>query len=128
MSKPTCYCGAPAKLRSSVHGHFWSCSRWPHCDGKVGCHPGTMTPLGTLANQATSQARIKAHRALDALWEPMGKDRARFRGLAYRWLERELDIEDPHIGEMDEETALRVVELCEDMGPEDLLEAFEESL
>lgn len=122
VKAPTCYCGSPTRLRESKHGPFYGCTRWPECDGTVGCHPGTTKPLGTPADKATKAARIKAHEALDALWEPMEKERRRYRDAAYRMLAEELDIDEPHIGEMDEATALRVVEVCEGLGPEDLEE------
>ncbi len=120
MKPPTCYCGSPTRLRNSRYGKFYSCVRWPECDGTVGCHPGTEIPLGTVADKATKAARIKAHDAFDALWTPMDRQRRRYRTAAYRWLGEQLRIEYPHVGEMDRETALRVVELCEGMGPEDL--------
>jgi len=126
MKAPTCYCGAPTKLRSSVHGKFYGCTRWPECDGLVGCHPGTEVPLGVPADKATREARRMAHDRFDALWEPMGRDRSRYRSAAYRWLSEELGVLEAHMGEMDRETALRVVELCEDMEPEDLHEWMEE--
>lgn len=117
---PTCYCGAPARLRTSRFGPFWGCTRYPECDGVVGCHPGTEKPLGELADKATRTARKEAHDAFDALWKPMEPECGRYRRAAYRWLGEELDLDDPHMGEMDRETALAVVEACEGMGPEDL--------
>lgn len=120
MTGPTCYCGAPTRLKTSRYGPFWSCTRWPECDGVVGCHPGTETPLGVPADKETRAARKAAHDAFDALWEPMERERNHYRTAAYRWLGEELGINDPHMGEMDRDTALQVVELCGDMGPEDL--------
>lgn len=115
----TCYCGSPARLRTSKYGPFWSCSRWPDCDGTVGCHPGTEMPLGTLADQATRTARRKAHEAFDPLWRSVP---VLSRDDAYRWLGEMLEIDDPHMGEMDRETAERVVEVCEAALPEEIEE------
>jgi ssDNA-binding Zn-finger/Zn-ribbon topoisomerase 1 len=112
-----CYCGADARLRRSKYGPFWSCSLWPECDGTVGCHPGTTTPLGTLADKATRQARIKAHDAFDALWQPLGKS---YRATAYRMLAEELEVDEAHMGEMSREDCERVVEWAEALGPEDV--------
>lgn len=126
MKAPTCFCGSTMRLRDGKWGKWWSCPRYPECDGAVGCHPGTQTPLGTPADKATREARRMAHERFDALWEPMGRDRSRYRSAAYRWLASELDLDEAHMGEMDRETALRVVELCEGMEPEDLHEWMEE--
>jgi ssDNA-binding Zn-finger/Zn-ribbon topoisomerase 1 len=119
MSTVTCYCGAPGVLRESRWGKFWGCDRWPECDGTVGCHPGTSTPLGTMADKVTRSARIQAHDAFDALWEPLGKP---YRKHAYRMLGEEFGIDEPHIGEMDAEMCERVVEWAQAMGPEDVEE------
>lgn len=119
MSAHTCYCGSPTVLRRSRYGPFGACAR-RDCDGLVGCHPGTEKPLGTPADKETRSARKAAHDAFDALWEPMEQKRSRYRKAAYAWLGEGLGIDDPHMGEMDRETALRVVELCDGMGPEDL--------
>jgi len=117
---PPCYCGSPTRLRHSKYGPFYSCTRWPECDGTVGCHPGTTTPLGTPANKATRQARMDAHNAFDALWKPMDGQRKRYRSAAYTWLAHELGQSEVHMGEMSAEECGRVIELCDGMGPEDL--------
>ena len=108
---PTCYCGAPARLKRSQFGAFWSCSRWPECSGLVGCHPGTTRPLGTLAPPLVRTARHRAHEAFDGLRAqvPGAKRRA-----AYRWLAERLGVHehDAHMGLMDAETARRVVAIC----------------
>ena len=119
MTNPTCYCGAPARLRKSRYGPFWSCSRWPECDGTVGCHPGTTTPLGSLADKETRQARKRAHDAFDVLWKPLGRE---YRATAYRMLADELELDEAHMGEMSREECERVVEWSEGMGPEDVEE------
>ena len=127
MTSPTCYCGSPSVLRKSRYGQFWACSRGYDCDGLVGCHPGTKTPLGVLADKPTRDARKQAHDAFDGLWEPMGSESRTYRAAAYRWLAEELDIDEPHMGAMDRETALHVVEMCEGMDPDDLDDWLEAS-
>jgi hypothetical protein len=39
------------------------------CNAYVGCHNNTTSALGTLANKELREARKKAHKALDPLWQ-----------------------------------------------------------
>lgn len=87
------------------------------CGAYVGCHPGTLEPLGSPAGAVTRKARSDAHAHLDALTRAVdarapGKGGAR--GRAYAWLAGQLGItpEDCHVGMMDAETARRVVDAC----------------
>ena len=128
MSVVNCpYCGADAKLRDAVivygnagFGLAWVCARFPACDSYVGCHPGTNTPLGRMANKELRLAKGRAHAAFDRLWQAKmrkesGISKSKARGAGYRWLSVTLGI-DPrncHIGMMDVETCNRVVEACE---------------
>jgi hypothetical protein len=87
-----------------VNKHFYVCTP---CDARVGCHPGTTTPLGDLANGPLRDARMAAHAAFDPLWQS-GQLR---RSAAYGWLSDTLGV-DPkktHIGMFDAETCARVV-------------------
>lgn len=62
-----------------------------------------------LVTKSTMEARKAAHAAFDVFW----KEKIITRGEAYRRLSKELNL-DPtlcHISDMDEETALRVVEV-----------------
>jgi len=102
-----CFCGAPATLRDSSviygksYGPAWVCSRWPECDGYVGCHPGTNKPLGNLADNRTRAARKQAHSAFDHLWKSKGIRRTD----AYRWMQKVIGLtsEQAHIGIMSRE-------------------------
>jgi len=131
---PRCYCGSVMVLRQSRHikvkggkkKNFWSCIRWPDCDGTIGCHPGGTAPLGIPVNKETRQLRIKAHDAFDALWQPMGSQSKEYRSAAYRWLADEMEVFDPHIGLMDIEHLEYVIEVCENMGPEDIEDFLDE--
>lgn len=114
----TCpYCkGAAVLTDSSViygksYGPIWLCQR---CRAYVGCHPGTETPLGTLANDALRKARNLAHRAFDPLWKPGPGKRFKRRGEAYRWLAKELQIEKQHchIGMFDEDRCAQAARIC----------------
>lgn len=92
---------------------FWRCP----CGAYVGVHEGTWKPKGYPAGPATHRARIAAHAAFDPLWRrKMAKEGCTpkvARGAGYWWLAGELGIEvqDCHIGMMDEATALKVVEV-----------------
>lgn len=107
-----CFCGAPALLRDSKWGKWYACTRFPACDGAVGCHKGTDRPLGTLADKPTRQARKEAHEAFDPLWQ----DGDMTRSEAYAWLASEMGLGEVHIGEMSREECAQVVELVEAEG------------
>lgn len=88
---PRCpYCGHSAVLKpaSFVYGdeaktkHLYVCTQYPQCDAYVGVHEGTLEPMGTLANAALRQKRIRAHRTFDRIWQSgiMSRD------AAYQWL------------------------------------------
>lgn len=128
---PTCpYCGRPARLQDSAriygtsYGPAWICEGYPACDAFVGCHPGTETPLGTLADYRTRQARKAAHAVFDAIWRrrwlvKRSQDRryskAMARGGRYKALAAELGIpvDQCHIGMFDRETCERVIRICQ---------------
>lgn len=93
--------------RPDLHAKkFYRCD----CGAYVGCHPGTVQPLGSPAGPDTRRARSEAHAAFDPLWK--GKRLARSK--AYAWLSDALGIPPhrTHIGMMDAVTARRVVEVC----------------
>lgn len=116
--EPVCpYCHVPAILVSSEevygtaqYGSMWICPNRQECDARVGCHRGTITPLGRLANTELRLAKIAAHAAFDPLW----RSRAMTRNRAYSWLAGELGIDrrDCHIGRFDLETCRMVVQVC----------------
>lgn len=101
-------CGADMVLRSSRYGYFYGCSRYPACKGTHGAHKDG-SPMGTPADKATRQARIRAHDVLDRLWKQEGHRR----GDLYGWLAREmhLDPEDAHIAMFNREQCEQVVQL-----------------
>lgn len=85
-------CGSPMKLRRSGFGKFYGCIRWPDCKGRHGAHQSSGLPLGVPADQKTRSARIRAHKAFDALWRSGYMKRAE----AYRWLAAALDVPQKH--------------------------------
>lgn len=123
MSIPVCRCGRVSELVTGQHVYprrrdlwnmrFYVCDP---CDARVGCHPGTTTPLGNLADAATRKARMFAHDAFDPLWRGRGR---RARRAAYAWLRQELGVtpDECHIGKFDVATCNRVVALCDGRQP-----------
>ena len=76
-SAPVCpYCHKPCRLStgkeinpnrpSLADTHFWLCD---DCGAYVGCHAGSIKPLGTPADAYTRRARQTLHRQLDRLWQ-----------------------------------------------------------
>ncbi|WQZ00306.1 hypothetical protein Shy_CDS0029 [Escherichia phage Shy] len=89
---------------------------WPEiyychdCKAAVGCHPGTIIPLGRMADRATRQLRQKVHDAFDPIW----KSKLMSRSHAYDWLAGELGIasDDCHISWLSKDQLQRAVEIC----------------
>jgi hypothetical protein len=115
---PVCpYCGHVSKMvdGQTIYPHrpdlyqkmFHQCAP---CDAYVGCHPGTIKPLGRLANAELRRAKSVAHAAFDPLWQR----RPTHRRDAYAGLAKQLGIavKDCHIGEFDLELCRRVVAVC----------------
>lgn len=109
------YCGRKPVLTDSAEiyggrsfGPIWLCRP---CNAYVGCHQGTTTPKGRLADSLLRQAKKKAHCAFDPIWQTGLMKRQE----AYDWLSRELGIprDYTHIGMFDVDTCLRTVSLCE---------------
>jgi hypothetical protein len=75
----------------------------------VGCHPGTIRPLGVPADGRLHRLRHEAHLAFDRLWVAGHVSRS----LAYAWLAGQLGIktEDCHVGGFDAETCEKVITL-----------------
>lgn len=123
---PCPYCEAPVTFRSSSafiysgkdYGPVYACSRYPSCDAFVGCHPGTKTALGRLANPELRYWKKRAHAALDPLWQDRwrrrGGKKAVHRGAAYGFLREKMGLtaEECHVGMFDVASCQRVVELC----------------
>lgn len=115
---PECpYCQSPSKLVNgdAIYPHrpdlyekkFWACDP---CKAYVGCHQGTETPLGRLANSELRSAKMAAHAALDPIWKS-GKMK---RGAVYVWLAEKMGIpiDQCHIGMFDVDQCKKVREIC----------------
>ena len=46
-----------------------------NCNARVGCHKGTVRPLGDLANEVLRLKRIETHQVFDAYWMERGMSR-----------------------------------------------------
>lgn len=126
VEPPVCpYCGCASVLIGAdviyphrpdlSHKQFYACQP---CGAWVGCHDGSLIPLGRLANAELRKAKQAAHAAFDPLWEARRRAEAcskmRARGAEYAWLAKELGIErrDCHIGMFDVALCRRTVEIC----------------
>lgn len=75
-------CGRGAMLTDSKKiynkagfGLIWVCQGYPWCNSYVGCHKGTTTPKGELADAETRSLRIKIHSVIDPIWKEKGHSR-----------------------------------------------------
>ena len=95
-------------------GMLWAC----RCGAYVGCHPGTILPLGRLADAELREAKKRAHAVFDPIWqreiERNGAKPRSARAFTYGWLARELGIstDQCHIGWFDNAQCQRVIEIC----------------
>jgi hypothetical protein len=82
------------------------------CDAHVGCHPGTIVPLGRLANAELRAAKMSVHEVFDKHWMPR-RPRGKYRGQCYVRLAAEMgiDAKDCHIGHFTVEQCKQAVEL-----------------
>lgn len=115
---PSCPgCGKPAELVTGkavlpdvdavANASFWQCEI---CDYWVGCHEGSMVPMGRLANSQTRALKRAAHDSFDPLWTSGQMTRTQ----AYKWLRGKtgLGAKECHIGWLSDEMLVRLPELC----------------
>lgn len=115
-SEPFCPCGKKSNLTTGreiyphlkylYKKHFYICRP---CKAYVGCHPGSTNPLGVIANKDHRDAKVKAHKAFDTIWQS-GR---MLRTNAYSWLADQMGMrkKDCHIGQFSIENCNRVAEL-----------------
>lgn len=109
------HCGGAVEIvnNSEIYGRSYGDWPWAYlcrgCRAYVGMHPFTDIPLGTLADEATREARKRAKAAFNPLWQDGGMKRTE----AYAWLAGQLGIPvgETHIGWFDVATCERVVEI-----------------
>lgn len=116
MPQPACpYCGSDVWLTSSSFIKWeqtkpiYICSRFPDCDARVNCHPGTVRPIGSLANPQLRRWREKAHRQFDQLWRSGRMSRKQ----AYQWLAQTMNLpeSETHFAQFDQIQCQQAVEL-----------------
>ncbi|WP_009630279.1 zinc-finger-containing protein [Synechocystis sp. PCC 7509] len=101
-----------AKVFGCSYGFIYLCNSYPKCDARVGCHPGTITPLGTLADKDLRKWRRKTHRKFDPLWQSgVFPDRQ----AAYKWLSKamRLPLERTHVAMFDIRQCQRAIACVE---------------
>jgi hypothetical protein len=111
------YCEHHVSIRHHVEVYNGrSFSEWPWmyvcdmCGARVGMHPFTNIPLGTLADEETREARKRCKPAFERLWQELGWQR----DIAYAWLAKQLGIQPAqcHWGLFYPETCERARQLC----------------
>ena len=70
---------------------FYQC---PCCKNYVGCHKGTVIPLGVIPTEEMKKARMIIHSLIDPLWKN-GKIK---RGKLYKIMAKRLGIKEYHTG------------------------------
>lgn len=111
-----CRYAAPLMTGEVVYPHrkdlaklnFYRCDP---CDAQVGCHRGTIKPLGRLANKELRSHKSLAHAAFDVIW----KDGHMTRTEAYAWLADMIGVipSKCHMGMFDVNKCQRVVRYSE---------------
>lgn len=117
---PTCcpYCQAPVVIKG--HAEIYNgraYGEWPWvygcsaCDARVGMHPFTNLPLGTLANEQLRKAREQHKKPFEAIW----REKHLSRKDAYRWLAEQLGITtaECHFGLFDQERCALAGTVCQ---------------
>ncbi len=102
-----------AKVYRRSYGFIYLCDRFPHCDARVSCHPGSIKPLGTLADRELRQWRSLAHRHFDPLW----KSRIfTSRHAAYKWLASSMGLPPAltHVAMFDVSQCIRAIAVVKD--------------
>lgn len=118
MTAPVCpECGSEMELRktkkfttkSGQPKKFWSCSRFPQCQGAHGAHPDG-TPLGRPGTKEEKAARRSAHAVFDAL----AHEKKWSKNDAYAWLAKELKMtrEECHIANFGVDECAEVLRVC----------------
>ena len=112
---PCPYCGKLAEIcngkqvykkPSLEHKMFYMCRK---CKAIIGCYNGTSIPYGTLANRKLRAIRKMTRTAMDSVWQHGLVPKSEVNG----WIEEQLQQSfDLRTSFMDEETGMKVQELC----------------
>jgi hypothetical protein len=103
-----------AKVYGYSQGFIYLCDRFPNCDARVGCHPRTIIPLGTLADKELRHWRSLVHRKFDPLWQ---SGVFPSRQAAYKWLSKamKLPLEKTHVAMFDIQKCQKAIACVEDL-------------
>ena len=112
------YCWAPTALvdsaevyRGKSYGPIHLCR---DCNAYVGCHKGTFTALGRLANASLRRKKMDFHAALDPIWKSgkMGRNEL------YGWLAGRMGIDRElcHGGMFDEQQCDEAIRILKNFG------------
>lgn len=90
---------------------FWSCSRWPDCNGTHSAHQSSGKPMGIPADKETKGWRIKAHAAFD----PYVRKWFQSRPEGYRFLQNVMGLseKEAHISRFNIEQCKKLIMLIE---------------
>ncbi|MCK5662505.1 MAG: hypothetical protein KAI17_03415 [Thiotrichaceae bacterium] len=119
---PTCpYCGTLSELctinvfygRPIKKGYLYVCRDYPECNSYVGCHPGTIRPLGSMANKELRTYRSELHALFDPQWKN-AIPKQKVRSELYHWLAGELSlpVEKCHMAYFNLEEAKQALQIC----------------
>ena len=110
------YCGASVVFRSAEGIYkqdtyktmLFVCRNYPKCDAYVRVHPGTQTPVGTMANGKLRAMRNTAHHYFDMIH----KSGIMTKNEAYQWLAYKVcaPLSQAHIGFMGEYYCQQVID------------------
>ena len=121
MEKPTIcrYCGSPVVYTSNaeIYGKEYGtgkCYLCRNCRAFVGVHPGTETPLGTLANEELREWRKEAHFWFDRIWKKPTRITTRYNAYGYLAKKMGLPREETHIGMFEIEQCKKVIEFSKE--------------
>lgn len=121
MGKPTIcrYCGSPVVYTSNaeIYGKEYGtgkCYLCRNCRAFVGVHPGTDTPLGTLANAELREWRKEAHFWFDRIWKKPTRITTRYNAYGYLAKKMGLPREETHIGMFEIEQCKKVIEFSKE--------------
>lgn len=92
------------------------------CGGYVGCHKGTLNPLGTPADAELRRARNLIHQLIDPIWKDRKKGKGKARAGLYQYIALKLNIsgDDCHVGMFDIDRCRTVWHLMKDITYQDI--------
>ena len=99
-----------------AHKKFYLCS---DCDTFVGCHPGSIRPLGSMADKELRRIRSQTHDMFDRIWKDHNHPNHMSRYKAYQWLGTKLGLSSVHIGESDRDRCMLIQKIVRKVSYDD---------